>query len=219
MISDILNNYSQEFSKSRIMEVGCGKGYLSKFFSRDTQFYVGVDLQFRTDWLLNEFCNVFFVLSDGVSLPFTNKVFDFIVILNSLHHFKEPIKALNECYRVCSDNGVILIIEPQIFGDYTSVMNPFENETENRLLAQQDLQLFSKKFAEEKTKEILCLSHSEFNDFDHFILKILEAEYGRDAPDSQIRKEMKNLFYSLAYINARGRYVLNQNLIIHTFSK
>ncbi|MFP3437506.1 class I SAM-dependent methyltransferase [Pantoea ananatis] len=217
MIGDVIRGYSEKYSNARVIEIGCGKGRLSKFFSRENQYYVGVDIQSCDDWKNSLGKNISFLVCDGIALPFERDSFDFVIILNSLHHFKEPIRVLNECYRVCSAQGTILIIEPQVFGDYTSVLRPYEDETETRLEAQQDLKVFSKNFESKNTNISLSKSKVEFESFDYFIKTIIESEEGRVRPNHSQLKEMKDLFLSLGVTNRRGNYLLEQDLLVYSF--
>ena len=42
-------------------------------------------------------------------MPFKNSTFDFIISSGSLHHWKEPVKVINEVYRVLKTDGEALI--------------------------------------------------------------------------------------------------------------
>ncbi len=44
-------------------------------------------------------------------MPFPDAAFDLVVSTGSLHHWKDPIRALNECYRVLRDGGCALIYD------------------------------------------------------------------------------------------------------------
>jgi SAM-dependent methyltransferase len=45
-------------------------------------------------------------------LPFSDSCFDFIVAKDSLHHFRNPILALNEIERILKPNGKFIVSEP-----------------------------------------------------------------------------------------------------------
>ena len=85
--------YKQSFTG---LDVGCGSGAIAKNLqSICPQIKVtGVDVLVRKDAEINitEF--------DGKKLPFENKSYDFIMLIDVLHHTNNPAVLLEECIRV-----------------------------------------------------------------------------------------------------------------------
>lgn len=48
----------------------------------------------------------------GEDLPFTDSHFDYVIAKDTLHHFKEPYKALSEINRVLKPGGSFIVSEP-----------------------------------------------------------------------------------------------------------
>jgi SAM-dependent methyltransferase len=46
------------------------------------------------------------------NLPFDRDSFDVVIAKDALHHFKDPIKSLNEILRVLKNNGIFIVSEP-----------------------------------------------------------------------------------------------------------
>ncbi|ALR29869.1 MULTISPECIES: class I SAM-dependent methyltransferase [Chryseobacterium] len=50
-----------------------------------------------------------FILYEGKILPFEEKTFDKIFTVNTVYFWKEPVKFLNEIYRILKDNGTFVL--------------------------------------------------------------------------------------------------------------
>ena len=89
-------------SRGRVLDVGCGDGQLAMALMRlrpDLKVE-GVDVVARPKTLLPV------VQYDGHSLPFEDKSFDYVTIVDVLHHTDDPTVVLSEAARVAR-NGVV----------------------------------------------------------------------------------------------------------------
>lgn len=101
----------------RVLECGCGVGWLSYFLARRGYDVVGQDV--ALDALkLGQANPVFvrpnpveFVCSDFEVLPYVN-AFDAVVFYAALHHTVDLTGALRSVYRALKPGGVMLAIEP-----------------------------------------------------------------------------------------------------------
>jgi SAM-dependent methyltransferase len=78
------------------LDVGCGNGEIAwkiEQLSPNIEFS-GVDVLIRRDALINV------IEFDGHTLPFNDKSFDFIMLVDVLHHTNDPERILKECSRV-----------------------------------------------------------------------------------------------------------------------
>ena len=92
-LNDIIKNQN-----SKILELGSGAGFLKEYFNVITSEVVpmeGIDL-----------------VIDASKIPFNDEDLDAIVMMNVLHHVKDPENFLKECTRVLKKNGLIILIEP-----------------------------------------------------------------------------------------------------------
>ena len=101
----------------RVLEVAPGPGYFAIELAKLRKHHVsGVDIS-RT------FCdiarrnaeqarvNIDFRLGNAAELPFPDRSFDFILCRAAFKNFAEPVKALQEMYRVLDKNGQVLLID------------------------------------------------------------------------------------------------------------
>ena len=101
-----------------ILDVGCGTG---KFLlpSSEERKVIGIDLSVEMiKFAKRRNKGVEFVLGDATRLPFKNNGFDFIGCVNSMHHFYEKEKFINEIYRCLKEDGSFFlsdIILPYFF--------------------------------------------------------------------------------------------------------
>ncbi len=98
---------------ARILEVGCGEGFvlsrLAKLFPQAE--IVGVDIDDQALTKAKELCPQAKLLNGDVQqLSFADNQFDLVVCLEVLEHLPEPTKALQEIVRV--SRGDILISVP-----------------------------------------------------------------------------------------------------------
>lgn len=93
----------------KLLEVGCGTGYFSKFFDCS---YTGVDLD---EFYLQSARQKFgsrrknFLAMDACRLDFSDKSFDKVVFINTIHHLSDDqvLKSLSEAKRVAKKSVFI----------------------------------------------------------------------------------------------------------------
>lgn len=89
---------------SKIIDIGCGDGYISYILTQNSKEVVPVDIHNITDKSLKLNITEY----DGQTLPFTHKQFDCALLLMVLHHVENPMKLVDEVARICKR---ILVIE------------------------------------------------------------------------------------------------------------
>ncbi|MCD6386439.1 class I SAM-dependent methyltransferase [Candidatus Sumerlaeota bacterium] len=104
-----------------ILDVGCGAGYYVGEFSVRGARVIGLDIDRETigrgvpAWIIQKY-NPVFTVADARHLPFSDNVFDKVVILDCLEHIEEDGKVLSEVYRVLKDGGKLILTVPTIPG-------------------------------------------------------------------------------------------------------
>jgi len=90
-------------SSGRVLDLGCGDGSIAlALMSRRPDLAVeGVDVLARPQ------THIPVTIFDGHSLPFENKSFDFVTIVDVLHHTDDPVELVVEAARVAR-TGVII---------------------------------------------------------------------------------------------------------------
>ena len=120
--SKVKTGVQHEFIDKNILEIGCGHGGISLFYAvNGAREVTGIDINSESLAAANEFVNKFskkqfngkpkvsFVKADATALPFEDKSFDLILAENVFEHFNEYEKVIQECYRVLSNNGRLIV--------------------------------------------------------------------------------------------------------------
>jgi len=107
--SEVARRVSRKLAKGRILDVGTGPGYLPIEIARliDDVEVIGIDVSEDTVRIASKNSRkegleskVRFVVEDANSMPYDDSSFDLVLSTGSFHHWKKPIRVLNEIYRV-----------------------------------------------------------------------------------------------------------------------
>jgi SAM-dependent methyltransferase len=102
---------------ARLLDLGCGPGWTSRFFARRGYSVTGVDIspdlvecaeRLRQSEGLP---NLRFEVMDYESCPFAES-FEAAVFFDSLHHAEDEVLALTAVYRALVPGGICLVSEP-----------------------------------------------------------------------------------------------------------
>ncbi|OGT98234.1 MAG: hypothetical protein A2X80_06685 [Geobacteraceae bacterium GWB2_52_12] len=125
LISEAISKYGKNtnFHDASILEVGCGPGYLSLELARAGFNVTGIDVSeecinvaekmaFDDPWKqdrvgLKYLCGDFFSNPD-----LQNNLYDAVVFLGSLHHFKDQLDVMGKVSSLLKREGLILAHEP-----------------------------------------------------------------------------------------------------------
>ena len=99
----------------RVLDVGCGHGYVLSQYARHGAEVHGVDLTSRAIQLSKERFDLNglqgdFHQMDGVHLPFPDKHFDIACSMGVLHHIAKPRATLAEMHRVLKPGGRLILM-------------------------------------------------------------------------------------------------------------
>ncbi|UCC47433.1 MAG: class I SAM-dependent methyltransferase [Gemmatimonadota bacterium] len=102
---------------TRILDVGCGDGYLMHLASQRCETVVGVDTD-RTGVqigarLLDDHVTCILGLASCYALPFANESFDIVVLADIIEHLDNPERCLAETRRVLVADGRSLVTTPK----------------------------------------------------------------------------------------------------------
>ena len=112
VVKDISNYYELK-SGDKILDVGCGKGFmLYDFFKLNPQFDIyGIDI---SEYAVNNCIDSLkgkLKVGNAVSLPYPDKYFDLVISINTHHNLdgEDIIKSFNEVQRVTKKNSYVVL--------------------------------------------------------------------------------------------------------------
>lgn len=109
MISAILEDYLGGNVKGfRTLDIGCGNGGISEYFSRSNEHYA-VDIEDKRSQITNDYE---FRLVDSAQLPFENAFFDMVISHHVIEHVNDQGVHLDEIHRVLKSNGIAYLATP-----------------------------------------------------------------------------------------------------------
>lgn len=102
---------------NRVLDVGCGDGYLMSLASPLSGSVIGIDSEFTAVALarpkLEPFTNCALLQASCYSLPFANGYFNAVLLADVIEHLEDPERCLQEISRVLTPNGTLLITTPK----------------------------------------------------------------------------------------------------------
>lgn len=106
-----LRHALDDLESPRVLDVGCGGGFLLRALAELGAAPVGVDVAAAA---LRAAASVTSALvrADGARLPFANASFDAVLLSEVLEHVAEPERVLREAGRVVRAGGIILVTVP-----------------------------------------------------------------------------------------------------------
>ena len=104
----ILSRYN-DLSRSRILDIGSGSGYLGRLMRQKAKKYIGID--FVDERKIKDFD---FIQADALRIPFKNNSFDIIVCNHVIEHVTDQKKLLEEISRLLKKDGICYMTCPNI---------------------------------------------------------------------------------------------------------
>lgn len=104
---------AKKYAKGKLLDIGCGTMPYRKELLQVVNEYTGLD--YPETKKLYPGAPSPDVLGDAKHLPFANKVFDTVLMLQVLEHIDDPELAIKEAHRVLKDRGVLIISVPFMY--------------------------------------------------------------------------------------------------------
>jgi len=102
------NNYV-DFNGKFILDVGCGEGIKTNYYSQICRSIIGIDISINAIEKHHKKHNSHYLLADGGNLPFRLKIFDIIVSNDVFEHVKNPEIVLKSISYIIKSEGYICI--------------------------------------------------------------------------------------------------------------
>lgn len=97
----------------KLLDIGCGVGYLLKFADKRGLESYGVDVSDEGVKVAKKVSpNSNIIVGKGEDLKFPDNYFDYLTCLGSLEHFLDLNKGVNEMFRVAKKDAQVLIVVP-----------------------------------------------------------------------------------------------------------
>lgn len=100
-----------KISKGMILDIGCGRQPLRQYLDPSTT-YITLDFPETGAVLYGARPNVF---GDACTLPFKDRTFDTVVMLEILEHLPNPKRAIEEAFRVVKQEGQVILSAPFLY--------------------------------------------------------------------------------------------------------
>jgi len=105
-------------SGSKVLEVGCSTGYLSRVLRDEFNCQVtGIEIIADAAELARPFCEQVLVGDvETMDLPVLlgSRMFDVVIMADVLEHLQDPAKVLKKCCSVLKDDGLALVSIPNV---------------------------------------------------------------------------------------------------------
>lgn len=104
-------------NKGILVDIGTGPGNLAKLFAQKypNLKVIGIDLSETMIKIANKnkgnLENLEFKVMDAKNLEFLENSIDYVISTFTFHHWKDPLKVLNEIYRVLKKGGQVFIYD------------------------------------------------------------------------------------------------------------
>lgn len=142
LFNEIIQAELGDKKKLKVLEIGCGRGSLSSYFSERNHECHLVDISKKAIEIAIEIFkknnhDAKFYVEDAESLKFTDSSFDIVFSIGLLEHFSNPKKTLEEQFRVLKKGGIWFgYIVPEykenIQKDYEWINNILKGYTEDK---------------------------------------------------------------------------------------
>ncbi len=101
-------------SNSRVLDIGCGSGYLSKAFKDKGCHVVGVEVSALAE-AAKQHCDQLLIGNiEEMTFPFPPQYFDVIVFADVLEHLKRPDLTLMRLKRFLAPKGIVIASIPNV---------------------------------------------------------------------------------------------------------
>ncbi|MGF7229851.1 class I SAM-dependent methyltransferase [Arachidicoccus sp.] len=189
----LLVDLAQTSAQDTVLDVACGPGLVLCAFAKIARRTTGIDI---TPAMLEQakkrqgqagLENMQWDLGNAERLPYPDGSFSIVVSRYSFHHFEHPEKILREMYRVCQNNGRILIADFTLPEENLPAFNAMEKLRDSSHEQALSLQAFLDMFKKCGMKEI---DYTSYN-IDMKLEDQLTASFPNDNDTDTIRRLFK----------------------------
>jgi 2-polyprenyl-6-hydroxyphenyl methylase/3-demethylubiquinone-9 3-methyltransferase len=108
-VAQVMRERRPEMTRARVLDIGCGAGFLTNALARDGHEVTGLDASpasLAVASAHDETLSVRYVGGDALSLPFADDSFDVVCAMDFLEHVEDPARVVAEAARVLAPGGL-----------------------------------------------------------------------------------------------------------------
>ena len=137
----------KHFSGKKVLDVGCGNGYVLERFAREKADVYGIDITPMSIKLCNQrfdFKGIKgdFRVANAEEIPFPDNYFDCVTSMGVLHHVPDTQKAVDEIFRVLKPGGRLIVMfyhrNSALYRISFWLRSLFENKTRQQMVNEFD---------------------------------------------------------------------------------
>ncbi len=195
---------------ARVIDVGCGEGWLTQLVAPETDSIIGIDpseASIGRARAAKKSSNETYLLASADSLPVDDSWADIVIYYNSLHHVSAELqpKAASETARVLAPGGVLFIVEPVASGSAYELFQRVEDEAvvydaSYRLI----LELAAGADFEQGLEELFIDSYV-YRNYEEFLDHVLVVDETREIVLSGVEDILRERFDHLGVMVEDGR--------------
>ena len=102
-----------EKDRQRVLDLGCGAGYLAEALSVRENRVVGVDAR-RVEGVESRVAEFLQADLDREPIPWSGEPFDVVVAADVLEHLSDPTALLEQCRGLVADDGALIVSVPNV---------------------------------------------------------------------------------------------------------
>jgi 2-polyprenyl-3-methyl-5-hydroxy-6-metoxy-1,4-benzoquinol methylase len=101
-------------STGRVLEIGCGNGFLLNLFKKNGFDCVGIEPSPKASEYARNVLKLNVINSFLSNETFPQKSFDIILLMDVLEHVYQPLELFNQCNRILNNSGIIVVLTGDI---------------------------------------------------------------------------------------------------------
>jgi SAM-dependent methyltransferase len=195
---------------ARVIDIGCGEGWLTHLVAPKTITTVGIDpsaTALERARAANGSGKGIFVQASADDLPIDPASVDLATYYNSLHHVPATIrdKALAETARVLAPGGLLCIVEPEASGSCYELFRPIDDESAVYSATYSLLLEIAKGGEFQQIHEERFVDGFIYRDFEDFLDNAVVVDAQRADMLDALEDELHELFGRLGEVVEGGR--------------
>lgn len=224
----LINEFIFPRSTEKLLDVGCGMGFMAWFFSKKCDVYA-IDISFKSIKFSSQNKKVKWINCNALMLPFKDNYFDYIITSEVMEHVEDGYGFVGELKRVVKPGGIVILSTPSIDGilRVSKICHMHGSETHHKIGYSKDelLPMFKKNGL-----EVLNIKYG-LNFFTQIFMEITKIGYTIKNPrfedqaelekekDTFLFKIYKSIFLAIAPFLIRidqklEKYIRGNNIMI-----